>query len=176
MGEGILEVIKTRRSIRKYKNIKVDLEKINLILEAGRWAPSSGNLQNWYFIVVQDKKKINKIAEYCMQPWISTAPLVIVVCSDTERVVDWYGERGRFYSIQNIAAAVQNMLLQAHSIGLGSCWIGAFNEEKIKELLKIPKNIEVHAIITLGYPDESPESERKPLEDIVFFEEWGSKP
>lgn len=172
---SIIEIIKNRRSIRKYKKEDIPYEKILGILEAARWAPSSGNLQNWYFIIVKDPEKREKISEIADQEFIKNAPVLIVVCSDTESVKYYYGEKGKIYAIQNIAAAIQNILLKAYEDGYGTCWIGSFDEDKIKELLGVPKNIEVHAIITLGIPDESPASNRKPLAESIFFEKWGNK-
>ncbi len=172
----ILNIIKGRRSIRRYKIQDIPYEKILEILEAGIWAPSSGNLQNWYFIVVKDPKKRKQLAEASMgQGFVYEAPVVIVVCSDTKKVEYFYGSRGKFYAIQNVAAAIQNILLEAWSEGIGTCWIGAFDEKRVKEILEIPKDIEVHALVTLGYPDESPSSDRQPLREKVFFERWGNR-
>ena len=173
---AILNVIKSRRSIRKYKAQDIPYEKVLEILEAGIWAPSSGNLQNWYFIVVKDPKKRKQLAEASMGQWfVYEAPVVIVVCSDTKKVEYFYGDRGKFYAIQNVAAAIQNILLEAWSEGIGTCWVGAFDEKKVKEILEIPEDIEVHAIITMGYPDEKPSSNRQPLREKVFFEKWGNR-
>ncbi len=173
----ILNIIKSRRSIRKFKKQPVEDEKILLILEAARWAPSSGNLQNWKFIVVRDPEKLKKLAEYSFnQPWVAEAPVVIVVLSDTKIVKYFYGERGKkLYAIQNTAAAIQNMLLMAHALGLGSVWIGAFDEKKVKELLEIPEDYDVHALVCIGYPDENPKSERKELSELVYWEKFGNK-
>ncbi len=173
----ILNIIRNRRSIRKFKKQPVEDEKILLILEAARWAPSSGNLQNWRFIVVRDPEKRKKLAEYSFnQPWVAEAPVVIVVLSDTKTVRYFYGERGeKLYAIQNTAAAIQNMLLMAHALGLGSVWIGAFDEKKVKELLEIPEDYDVHALVCIGYPNENPKSERKELDELVYWEKFGNK-
>jgi len=174
---GILDLIKTRRSIRKYKSQDIPYEKILEILEAGIWAPSSGNLQNWYFIIVKDPEKRRKIMELSYgQGFILEAPVLIVICSDTNLVTSIYGEVGKMYAIQNTAAAIQNIMLAAWEKGYGTCWVGAFNEKEIKKILEIPDDIEIHAIITLGVPDENPKPPKRiGLYEKVFFERWGNK-
>ncbi len=174
---GIIELIKDRRSIREYVNDRdINYEDILEIIEAARWAPSSGNLQNWYFIIIKDKEKIKQIAIAAKQEFIKDSAAVIIVCSDDKLVENIYGNRGKMYAIQNVAASIQNMLLVATEKGIGTCWIGAFDEEKVREIASIPNNINIHAIITLGYYNNKPPApERKPLEDIVFFEKWGNK-
>ncbi|MEM0379340.1 MAG: nitroreductase family protein [Nanopusillaceae archaeon] len=173
---GLIDLIKQRRSIRKYENVDISYEDINELLEAAIWAPSSGNLQNWYFIVIKNKDKIKKIAEFADQEFIKNSPVIIVVCSNDKIVESIYGERGKMYAIQNTAAAIENILLLATEKNLGTCWIGAFDENKIKELLKIPKEISIHALITVGVPKENPKPpERKKLSEVVFYEEWGNK-
>lgn len=173
-----LDAIKKRRSIRKYLDVPVEWYKVTKILEAGKQAPSSGNLQNWRFIIVTDKKMRRKLAEASLQQyWMESAPVHIVVCSQLTIAKQFYGLRGeRFYSIQNCAAAIQNMLLAAHSLGLGSCWIGAFDEGKLKTLLDIPEDVRPEAIITIGYPDENPEEpEEYELYDVIFLENYGKR-
>ncbi len=171
----LLDLFRNRRSIRKYRPVDVPYDILIEAIEAGRWAPSSGNLQNWRFIIVKNREKIKKIAEACnYQGFVAEAPALIVVCSNTDEVVSYYGKRGKFYAIQNVAAAIENILLYLSAKGLGSCWIGAFDEKKIKEILEVPEGVEIHAVITVGYPDEEPKSNRKPLREIVFFEKWGN--
>lgn len=169
------ECILTRRSIRKFKNVKVDMEKIGKILEAGRAAPSSGNIQNWMFVIVDDEEKRKVIAEACFQQyWMAAAPIHIVICSKPQEVKRHYGIRGeRLYSVQNCAAVAENMLLMAHAQGLGACWIGAFDEDKIKDLLKIAKETRPQIIIPIGYADEKPLVPNKyKLDNIAFWNEW----
>ena len=171
---GIIEIIKSRRSIRKYKPDDIPYEIIIELIDAARWAPSSGNLQNWYFIIVKDPEKKNKLCESAFgQRFVREAPVVIAVCSDPRKVEYIYGERGKkLYSIQNVAAAIENLLLAATEKGLGTCWVGAFKEDEVKKVLEVPEYIEIHALITLGYPDESPKSSRRDLTEIIFFEKW----
>ncbi|MFH0875553.1 MAG: nitroreductase family protein [archaeon] len=174
----IFECIATRRSVRKFMKVGVPMELIGTILDAGRYAPSSGNVQNWRFVLVKDKGTISKIAEACMeQLWIATAPFVIVVCAETEKLGQFYGARGeRLYSIQNCSAAIQNMLLAAHAVGLGSCWIGAFDENQIHRALNIPDDIRPQAILPIGYPDEIvPAPLHLTLENTCYFESYGNR-
>ena len=134
------------------------MDDIGKLIYAAHSAPSSGNLQNWKFIIVQDENLRKSIAEACYgQLWMATAPVYIVVCGNPDRGSQFYGIRGeRLYTIQNCAAAVQNILLAAHDIGLGSCWVGAFEEDTLRDLLGIPEHIRPQAIITIGHAAEKP--------------------
>ncbi len=172
-----LECIATRRSIRKFLDIPVEFEKLGNVLDAGRHAPSAGNLQDWKFILVTDEKMRQNISKACVeQYWISTAPVFIIVCTDPEKTKRFYGRSGEKYSIQNGAAVVQNMLLAAHAEGLGSCWIGAFEDEAVKRLLSIPDSIIVQAIVPLGYADEVvPVPLRFTLENVTYIESWANR-
>jgi nitroreductase len=171
-----LEAIKTRRSIRKFLNTRVEEEKLVQILDAGRWAPSAGNTQEWFFIVVKDKGRKIQLAEAALgQFWLVDADIVIVVCCNIDRIRFAYGKRGEeLYSIQDCAAAVENMLLAAHDLGLGACWIGAFDEEDVKRILRIPGELRPMAIVPIGYAgEEPPPPVRIDLDRIVYFEEYG---
>ncbi|RMF56079.1 nitroreductase family protein [Candidatus Woesearchaeota archaeon] len=174
----VFECIKSRRSIRKFLDTPVEWEKINHVLEAGTFAPSSGNLQNWRFIITTDEDQKKELSEACFdQYWIASAPVLITVVSESEKVERFYGIRGeRLYAVQNCAAAIQNMLLAANALGLGSCWVGAFDEIKVARVLKIPDSVRPQAILPLGYPDERvPTPNRYQLADKVFIEEYGNK-
>jgi nitroreductase len=169
------ECILTRRSVRKFKKVLVDMDKIGRILEAGRAAPSSGNVQNWMFIIVDDETKRKKIAESCFeQYWMADAPVIIVVCSKPHEVQRYYGIRGeRLYSVQNAAAVAENMLLMAHDQGLGACWVGAFDEDKVKDILGIVKEARPQVIIPIGYADEQPLVPSKyKLDNVVYWNKW----
>jgi nitroreductase len=174
----ILEIIKSRRNIKEFLPRFVDWDKLSRILDAGRHAPSCGNLQNWKFIVVIDADLKRQIAEAALQQYeIIKAGAIIVVCAEPEKAERYYGLRGeRLYTIQNCAAAIQNMLLEAHSLGLGSRWIGAFEEEMVKRLLGIPEEARPQAIIAIGYPKEIPHKPPKiPLESLVYFNSWRNR-
>jgi len=173
-----LECIKTRRSVRKYRTEPVDWDKISIILEAAKSAPSAGNLQNWKFIVVTDEEKRRSLAEACLQQyWMVEAPVHIIVVAEPEKAIRFYGIRGdRLYSTQNCAASIQNILLAANSCGLGSCWVGAFDENEVKRILSVAEEARPQAVITIGYADETPpEPVHYTLENVCFFERWGSR-
>jgi nitroreductase len=173
----VFECISSRRSIRKFLEVPVEWEKIGTIIDAGMLAPSSGNLQNWRFIVVKDEKKRMQLAEAALQQhWMNNAPVVIVVCSEMKKIRQFYGVRGeRLYAVQNCAAAVQNMLLAANALDLGACWVGAFDENAVCRALSIPDDADMRpqAIIPIGYPDEKPAPQlRYRIENITYLEKW----
>jgi len=173
-----LECINTRRSVRSFLDKPVEFDKVSMILEAGHAAPSAGNLQDWKFILVTDTAIIKLISEHCTgQYWAGEAPVMIIVCANVERQETYYGLRGkRFYNIQDAAAAAQNILLAAHTLELGACWIGAFDEIKVSDILSIPRDARPVAIIPLGYTMDVPKAPIKvPLKDAVYFNRFGNK-
>ena len=151
------DAIKNRRSIRKYKDKAVSDRQIRQIIEAGMSAPSAGNLQSRYFYVVNDAATKEALATAAYdQGFISEVPVAIVVCADL-RIGSEYGSRGvSLYAPMDCAAAIQNMLLAAHSLGLGTCWVGAFDENKVAEIMDAPEDLRPVAIIPIGVPAESP--------------------
>ena len=174
-----LECIKTRAQIKLFNRKKpVDRHTLLKILEAGRMAPSSGNLQNWKFIVVTDEEKKKITARATLQPeTVDSAPVVIVVCSLTSDVERDYGERGKnLYAIQNTAAAIENILLAAHDLGLGATWIYAFAETKLRKAFEIRAHADIHAIILIGYPEtviRRPKGKRRTLlARMVWYNKW----
>ena len=172
------ECIEKRKSIRKFLDTPVEWEKIGNILRAGQQAPNSGNLQDYKFVVVSDKKKIKEIAEAALQQyWIATAPIIIVVYTQPIPTTRMYGLRGeKLYSIQNSASAIENMLLAATDQKLGSCWVGAFDENRLNEILGSPDNARPQSIIPIGYPAENPKKpDRHPIVDVVYINSWKGK-
>lgn len=173
----VFHCINKRRSVRKYLDKPVEWGKLMDILDAGRMAPSAGNLQNWKFIVCANPAKKEEVARACVdQLWISHAPVLIIVCEEPKHSESLFGQRAtRLYNIQNCAAAAENMLLAATALGLGSSWIGAFDEEKVKDIFSASADIRPQVIITIGYADEEPPMPDKlNLETIVYFEKWKS--
>jgi nitroreductase len=173
-----LAAIKNRRSTRKYLEDDVPLDLVGAVVEAGCMAPSAGNQQSWKFVVVKSLDKRKAIAEACLeQYWMSKAPVHIIVVSEDEKIRKMYGVRGeKLYSIQTCAAAIENILIAATDLGLGSCWVSAFEESIISRVLKIPESARPQAIITLGYPDEEPRKKIiQPLERVMHFENYGSR-
>jgi nitroreductase len=173
-----LECIESRRSVRKYLDLPVEFEKIGNILNAGRLAPSAGNVQDWKFILVTEHDLRKQLAEASMQQyWMEGAPVHIVVCSQPAKSDRMYGKRGHeLYTIQNASAAAQNMLLAAHDQGLGACWVGAFSDTMVKRILSISEGAKPLAIITIGYADEEPKHQSKyTVDNITYIERWGNR-
>lgn len=174
----VKEAVMNRRSIRNYiPNKPVPNEVVSQILDAARYAPSSGNVQNWKVVIVSNSDKKLELANAALkQKWITSAPILLVVCNDFSDVKRLYKDRGEFlYSIQNIAAFIQNILLVAHSFGLATCWVGAFDPDAVRRVLKIPDPIEPEAIISLGYAAEEVDTpSRKDTDQFTFFENWGN--
>lgn len=171
----VSKCIKDRRDIRDFKPDPVPDNVLKEILDSAIQAPSSGNVQDWEFIVVKNQNTKKLLAEAALgQDFIAKAPVVIVVCSDLNRISYSYGERGKnLYSIQNTAAAIQNLLLAAWDLGIGSCWVGAFNEQRIRETLVLPEHVRPLAIIPLGYPAKTPgKPGRRPLEEVLHREKY----
>ncbi|KYH39232.1 MAG: hypothetical protein AYL30_000810 [Candidatus Hecatellales archaeon B24] len=171
----VFEAIYGRRSVRSFKPNPFPEEFLMKILDAGRWAPSAGNVQPWEFIVVREQKLKEGLSMAALhQTFIAEAPVVIVVCADLDRARGSYGLRGEtLYCLQDTAAAVQNMLLAACSLGLGTCWVGAFDEEAVKAVLEIPERYRPVAIIPVGYPGETPgKTPRRSLRSILHMEKF----
>jgi len=171
----VLEAIKGRRSIRAFKSKAVSTEIVEKLIDAARWAPSAGNIQPWEFIIVRNPEIKRNLAKAALnQSFIEEAPVVIVVCADEIRSSQGYGVRGKtLYCIQDTAAATQNIHLAAYSLGLGTCWVGAFNEEEARKILEIPQGVRPVAIIPVGYPAEKPPARnRRPLNQIIHYEKF----
>jgi len=171
----VLEAIKGRRSIRAFKSQAVSTEIVERLIDAARWAPSAGNIQPWEFIIVRNPEIKRNLAKAALnQSFIEEAPVVIVVCADEIRSSQGYGVRGKtLYCIQDTAAATQNIHLAAYSLGLGTCWVGAFNEEEARKILEIPEGVRPVAIIPVGYPAEKPSARnRRPLNQIIHYEKF----
>jgi nitroreductase len=172
------EVIRDRRSIRKYKDTPVEWEKIEQLLNAARLAPSWKNQQCWRFLVLSDPaKRAGLLAAFPDdnpgKKAIASAPCVIVVCADpAESGV----ENGIEYFIGDTAIAFEHLCLAAHALGLGTCWMGWYQEPAIKAALGIPNEIRIVGITPLGYPDQEPKPRpRKELSEIAYFDNWGPK-
>lgn len=166
----LLEAIKKRRSVRSFKKDDISREHLNKMLESACLAPTAGNVQPWKFVVVKNSKVKKDLAVSALnQLWMMEAPLIIVVCADLGRSERFYGERGRtLYAIQDSAAAVQNILLTATSLGLAGCWVGAFSEARVIKTLDLSPGVRPLALIPVGYPNESPGPPyRFSLEEVV---------
>jgi len=161
---AIFDTIKDRRSIRTYKEECIPKDNLEKLLEAERLAPSAGNRQNWKFIVVENeqiKKQLGTASNN--QAFVSTASHVIAGVGDFAQ---------KWHQV-DLAIALEHIALEAVELGLGTCWIGAFNEEDVKKILQIPQDKKVVALLTVGVPAESPAARpRKDLEEIVAYNEY----
>jgi nitroreductase len=162
----VLEAIRVRRSIRKYKREPISEEKLKTIFEAARLAPSASNRQPWRFVVVQDEERKRAVAEAAdEQMFLADAAVIAVALGDPEVSKRWFEK--------DTMIAVEHMVLTATAFGYGTCWIGAFDEDAVKRLLKIPEGVKVVALLPIGVPDENPRARlRKELHEIFFREEW----
>lgn len=169
----LFEIIRNRRSIRGFEKKPVSDEQIIELIDLARHAPSAGNIQPWEFIITKrpEIKKQLSIAAL-NQAFVKEAPVVIVVCINEERSGKRYGNRGvNLYSIQDTAAAIENMLLAAYAMGLGTCWVGAFREEMVRKTLITPSHVRPVALIAIGYPSKSPiKRGRRSLKEIIHRE------
>lgn len=178
----MIKAIQERRSIRKYKNIQVEKEKIREILESGRLAPSGNNTQPWHFIIIKDDQMKEKVAYACHnQKWMLQAPIFIACVADIRcrinedniSINEKSSENEVKQIIRDTSLAIENILLQATEVGLGTCCIAWFTEDEIRNVLNVPKDKYVVSIITVGYPDEQPKMRpRKSINDIVHYDKW----
>jgi nitroreductase len=167
----LLSIIKERRSVRQFEDRVIPGNVQDMLIEALIWAPSAGNLQARHFFFVKDMKVKDGLVKAALgQKFIAGAPLVVVGCTD-RRIENRYGDRGiMLYSIQDVSISIMNMMLLAHSLGLGTCWVGAFNEADVFETLDMPNHLRPVAIVPMGYPARMPKApSRVTKEEAVTF-------
>jgi nitroreductase len=164
----VMEAITGRHSIRKYSSRPIEEEKLNLVLEAARLAPSSANGQNWHFIVVRDKEKLRKLKEAADgQTAVGEAPCALIACGTQNRVMDC----GQPTNTVDCSIAMAYMILEAYTLGLGTCWLGHFYADKVKQALQIPDDVSVIAFTPIGYPAEAAVVRpRKEIKEIVSYD------
>jgi nitroreductase len=170
----VFEAVQERKSIRAYTDEPVSREKLEKILEAGRLAPSAGNIEPWHFIVVTDGEKRKILSKGRYAKFLTQAPVVIVACDDHEASPNWYAV--------DVSLAVENMVLTAQAEGLGTCCVGSFDEAKVKQTVKAPDNYEVIMMLAVGYSKGKLDvankflhlmRPRKSLSDVVSEETFG---
>jgi nitroreductase len=170
----VFETIKIRKSVRAYDSRPIPNEILLRILDAGRLAPSAGNIQPWHFVVVSDIEKRKRLAKARYARFLAEAPVVIVGCGNQKASPKWY--------MVDVTIALEHMVLTATNEGLGTCWIGSFSENEIREMLKIPENFRVIALLSIGYPRRKFDlagrllhfvRRRKKLRKIASLEEFG---
>lgn len=171
------KLIQSRKSVRKFKNKKPNWRDILECLDTMRYAPMAGNNFSLKFILVDDMEKIAKLANAAQQPFIAKAKYVVVVCTNPSRTVNSYEKRGEIYCRQQAGAAIQNFLLKIEEKGLSTCWVGAFVDKIVKEILNIPKDINVEALFPIGYEFEKPRTRKIKIDmdRILYFNSYGNK-
>lgn len=200
---NLIEALRQRRSIRKFQNKPVSRELVLAVLEAAGWAPSAHNSQPWRFVVIENDVVKQELAEKMATAWaadmardgsnvdeakrlermerFANAPVLILACLTLDSLIKFpdQGRRQteRDLAVESLGAGLENLLIAAHSLGLGGCWYcaPAFCKEVVREVLKIPPEIESSALIVLGLPDESPIAPtRKPLKEYCYLDVWGN--
>jgi nitroreductase len=159
---SLIDIILNRRSIRRYKKRDVSEKVLQQILEAGRQAPSAANRQPIRFVVVKDHDILKNLCDNLINRFVKYAPVAVVGCADIKSLLT------RKWAVVDTVIAMQNMVIAAWTLGIGSCWIGACNEEKVKELLRIPDKWKFVALLTLGYPAEQPKPRKKKQFEKLF--------
>ena len=164
---SFIDTVLSRRSIRRYEKQDIPKDVLDKILEAGRQAPSAGNKQPWHFIVLSDYDIKEKLSHGKWNTFVKDSAITIVGCG---YIGDEYGRK---WSTVDISIALQNMVIAAWGLGIGSCWIGDFKEAEVKRLLNIPEDRKVIALVTFGYPAEKIISrQKKPIDEIVSYNKF----
>ena len=170
----VFEAVKARSSVRAYDPTTIPKESLDRVLESGRLAPSANNFQPWRFIVVTDERKRAEMSKARYAGFLKESPVVIVGCGDKKKSPEWYAV--------DTTIALQNMVLTATNEGLGTCWIGSFDEDLVRSLLSIPEEFAVVAMLSVGYPRKKLDltamitrgKNRKRLDEIVSYEKFGT--
>ncbi len=166
-----IELARKRSSVRRYETTPVEESALQEILEAGRLAPSAANYQPWHFLVVRDEQKRRELGQTYKKDWFWQAPVILIVC--VEPAKGWTRMDGRNYAWVDGTIAMDHMTLCATDLGLGTCWVGAFDAARLKQVLGLPEGVEPVAMTPLGKPAaDGPPKKRKPMEEIVRYEKW----
>ena len=164
----LYEALKARGSVRAYRPDPVEEEKLQRVLEAARIAPSAANRQPWHFYVVREPETRAELMQAYAQKWFVEAPVIICACTRPEEA--WQRRDDKNYADVDLSIAMDHLILAATAEGLGTCWIGAFKPEKLREVLAIPPQLEPVALTPLGYPASEPKpTTRKSLDQIVEY-------
>lgn len=165
------DVLYSRRSTRSFTDRPVTKSEIHSMLDAAIHAPNACNMQSWYYYVLTDPQIKSRLAsEGICAPWVAEAPVIFVICTDAENLSERFGDRGETFAIQDTALSAENLLLCATDMGLAGCIIGAFDEEKCRALLSVPKKLGIAMLVPVGEADEPvvPKT-RKPVEIVVTY-------
>lgn len=165
------ELIRRRYSVRAYRPDPVEEEKLAQVLEAARLAPTAANRQPFQLIVIHTAGRERDLRRIYNSKWFVEAPIVICACGLPKE--GWIRQDGLNYTMVDVAIAMDHLILAAAELGLGTCWIGAFNPQAAREVLGLPDDVEPIAFTPLGYPADQPRpKKRKPLEELVRYEHW----
>ena len=167
---AILDVILKRYSCRAYQDKSIEKDKLDCILEAARLAPSARNMQDWRFVVVTDREVKSQVAGTTNRPEVfEKAGAIIAACSNSDYIM----RCGQAIGPIDVSIALEHICLQAADLGLGTCWIGSFDADKVRQILAIPEDVAIIELMTVGYPaDSKPEPKREPMEKIVCYDTW----
>ena len=165
------DVVYSRHSTRSFTDRVVTKSEIHSMIDAAIHAPNACNMQSWHYYIITDPAIKKKIAdEGICAKWVSEAPVIFVICTDAEELKQRFGEKGEVFALQDTAAAAENLLLCATDMGLGGCIIGAFDSEKCRTLLSVPKKMDIAMLVPVGEPDEpAVPKQRKPIEVVVTY-------
>ena len=171
------KAIETRRSVKNFTSKKPDWRNIVEAINSARYAPIAGGNFTSKFIIIDNPKHIQELTKSCQQDFVGQAQYVVVVCSDPTRTVNLFGKDGKNYVKQQVGSAIQNFLLKINDQNLGACWVGYFDENSIKRILKIPGKIDVEAIIPIGYAEKSQPIRRTKIDidNVLYFDKYGQK-
>jgi len=166
--------IRKRRSVRAFKNAAPSWKDVLEAIDAANQAPFAGNHNHLKFICVEDGEKIKELAKFTDQTWVGTSKFIVVLVSDDAHLENQYGDRGRVYSRQQAGAAIQNFLLKIVDLKLATCWIGSYDDSKVRDLFKVPKHMQIEAVLPIGYEIHGKEIhvKKKDLENVLYWEEW----
>jgi len=171
------KAIKNRHSVRSFSTKKVNWRHIIKAIDMARLAPLAGNIPTLKFLVLTEDEKIKALSDVCHQDFIGTADYVVMICSEPAQPIRSYGKRGAKYTTQQAGAAIENFLLTITELGLGTCWVGAFDEEAVKLALQIPEKVIIEGIFPIGY-EMPPKVKQKPkpsLDNVLYFNVWKNK-
>jgi len=168
-------LVKKRKSVREFIRKRASWKLVLEAIDSANQGPFAGNFNPLKFLIVEDKETIDLISKECDQLWISQVSILVLVLSDDTQLEEIYGDRGRVYSRQQAGAAIQTMLLKITDLGLATCWVGSYNDETIKQKLKIPEHVQIEAILPIGYENtkiKSDKKDKKALDTILYWEKW----
>jgi nitroreductase len=164
---SLVDVVSSRRSIRRYEKREIPKDVLDKVLEAGRQAPSAANRQPFHFIVITNQELRKELSRGLFNRFIQDSAVTVVGCANTSEILT------AKWAVVDTSIALQNMVIEAWTLGIGSCWIGDFKEDNVKQLLEIPDRWKVVALVSFGYPAEQPQPrKKKPIEELVSYNKF----